>query len=74
MNCLWQPKDVKLARNNYAYEKRQRDLAKKKKKEEKKMKKQNQASELGDSAFDNEEIEDTEDQDVSESEDRENLL
>jgi len=28
-----------LAKNNYAYEKRQRDLAKKKKKEEKKLRK-----------------------------------
>lgn len=74
MNCLWQPKDVKLARNNYAYEKRQRDLAKKKKKEEKKMKKQNQTSGLNDSADNIEEIDDSGEQDVSESEDRENLL
>lgn len=34
-----------MAKNNYAYEKRQRDLAKKKKKEEKKLRKVSRSSE-----------------------------
>ncbi|HOO70841.1 MAG TPA: hypothetical protein PK926_03690 [Spirochaetota bacterium] len=33
-----------MARNNYQYEKRQKDLAKKKKKDEKRLKKLNKAS------------------------------
>jgi len=56
-----------LAKNNYAYEKRQRDLAKKKKKEEKKLKKMNQAAELSDSY--NDEIEEAKSPGISESED-----
>ena len=53
-------KDVNLARNNYAYEKRQRDLAKKKKKEEKKLRKLNQTSNEPEPTGENEETEDVE--------------
>jgi len=39
-----------LARNNYQYEKRQKDIAKKKKQEEKRLKKLNKKSQASDDA------------------------
>lgn len=53
-------KDVNLARNNYAYEKRQRDLAKKKKKEDKRLRKLGQTADKTESEDENEVIEDSE--------------
>lgn len=49
-----------MARNNYAYEKRQRDLAKKKKKEDKRLRKLGQTADKTESEDENEVIEDSE--------------
>ncbi len=48
-----------MARNNYQYEKRQKDIAKKKKQDEKRLRKLNKASDTGEeiSDIDNEELE-----------------
>lgn len=56
-----------MARNNYQYEKRQRDIAKKKKQDEKRQKKLNKSSGAGDDNPDNysDDIENREDTEIN---------